>query len=88
MYDLNLLAGRLPAEADPTENEVVKTAVNETLLNKLGYGSPHEALGKHFHFGGLSGEAEIVGVVKNFNTLSLHPGNSACYDFPVLAVVQ
>lgn len=44
--------------------------VNETLINRLAFGTPSEAIGKNINVHGY--EARIIGVVKDFHTLSLH----------------
>ncbi|MEM9830487.1 MAG: ABC transporter permease [Bacteroidota bacterium] len=44
--------------------------VNETLIERLAFASPDEALGKRIKLNGA--ESTIIGVVKDFHTLSLH----------------
>jgi ABC-type antimicrobial peptide transport system permease subunit len=46
--------------------------VNEKLIKTLGYASPEQAVGKRFYIGVNNWKAEIVGVVKDFNSTSLH----------------
>jgi putative ABC transport system permease protein len=80
MYDIKLLSGRFLhpydtnyiARSVPEKERVMRVLVNEKLVNTLGFGSANDAIGKHFWVGMNSGNAEIVGVVKNFNTSSLH----------------
>jgi len=80
LYGLKLLAGRLSATSDtlyrsetlPKENRIEKVTVNKKLLDVLGLGKPEQALGKRFWMGMGNGNAEIVGVVSDFNTASLH----------------
>ncbi len=79
-YDLKLLAGRQLQAADTSlasasvpeaeRREVV--LVNEKCVAALGFASPEEAIGKRFWFGMNSGNAEIAGVVADFNATSLH----------------
>ena len=80
MYGLKLLSGRfiIPSDTNyisnsiPQENQVLKTVVNETLVRALGFESNEAAIGKRFWCGMNSGKADIVGVVADFNTNSLH----------------
>ena len=80
MYDLQLLSGRFNIPADTNyvsrqlrEDQIImKCVVNETLVRTLGFASNDEAIGKRFWFGMNNGNGEIVGVVKDFNTTSLH----------------
>jgi len=44
--------------------------VNETLINRLNFGSPEAAIGKSIILN--NSEANIIGVVKDFHTMSLH----------------
>jgi len=66
-YDIKLLAGRAFSKEFPTDfkNALI---VNEAALEKFGYSSPREIIGKRF-----SGEGggTVIGVVKNFNFKSL-----------------
>ena len=80
LYGLKLLAGRFSSTSDtvyrsesiPKENRIAKVTVNQKLLDVLGFGKPEQALGKRFWMGMGNGKAEIVGVVSDFNTASLH----------------
>jgi putative ABC transport system permease protein len=80
MYGLKLLAGRLNQMTDttytsnslPSEKKVFKVVVNEKLVETLSFGTPTEAIGKRFWAGMDGGNIEIVGVVANFSTSSLH----------------
>jgi len=80
MYDLNLIAGRLLEASDtnyisrtlPEEKQMMKAVVNEKLIHELGFKSNEAALGEHIWIGWNSGHVEIVGVVADFNTGSLH----------------
>jgi putative ABC transport system permease protein len=80
MYDLKLISGRFNQPSDtnyvsrslPDAEKVSKCVVNETLVKALGLASNDQAIGTKFWFGMNNGKAEIVGVVKDFNTTSLH----------------
>jgi putative ABC transport system permease protein len=80
MYGFKLLSGRLLQTQDtaaasqtlPEEKQIIKVVVNETLVRALGYESNEAALDQRFWIGMNSGNAEIVGVVADFNTGSLH----------------
>ncbi|MEO6229450.1 MAG: ABC transporter permease [Ferruginibacter sp.] len=65
-FGLHLVAGRVYAKSDTT-NEVV---VNETVLKKLGIKNPEEVIGKQLRAGNNKWNT-IVGVVKDFKTSSL-----------------
>jgi len=65
-FGLQLLAGRTLSKSDTT-NEFL---INETLLRKLNILHAEDALGKMITLGG-SVKRPIVGVVKDFNNLSL-----------------
>lgn len=66
-YGLTILAGRDLAPSD-TVNEYL---VNEAFAKQVGYENNYEKLlGKYNRFYGI--DAPIVGVVKDFNTQSLH----------------
>lgn len=64
-YQLKTIAGREIMPSD-TAREVM---VNETLLKKLGYSNPQEAIGKLFKIGS-SKLKPVVGVVKDFTANS------------------
>jgi len=67
-YGLTLLAGRAYLPADTMREYVV----NEAFVKKLGFKNPQDAIGKRLTIGGSDVKLPIVGVVKNFNTYSLH----------------
>lgn len=80
-YSLELIAGRwiTKEEENRATNEAIAHedkryafVVNETLIKKIGYTNPQEAIGKKLMLGINDISAEIVGVVKDFNTASLH----------------
>jgi ABC-type antimicrobial peptide transport system permease subunit len=70
VYSLRLLSGHIPQQGQESSDtsvvkgQVDKVIVNEKLLKELDMGSPHEAVGKHFWWGG---DTEISGVVADFN---------------------
>jgi len=80
MYGLHLLAGRFFVAGDtnavsqslPEGQRFPKSVVNEKLVKALGFKSYEEALGKRFWIGMNGWKPEIVGVVQDFNTTSLH----------------
>lgn len=66
-YNIRFTAGR-PYYPSDTANEFV---VNETLLKKLGVSDPKQAIGKKINLWDGNKIGFIVGVVKDFNALSL-----------------
>jgi len=80
LYGFKLLSGRFPVASDstaasqllPEEQQVAKIVVNEELVRAMDFKSNDDALGKKFWVGMGSGKVEVVGVVANFNTNSLH----------------
>lgn len=80
MYGFKLLAGRLLEPSDTTyssrsiaeDKQISKIVVNEKFIREIGFKSNEEALDKRIWFGMNSGKADIVGVVADFNTGSLH----------------
>jgi hypothetical protein len=79
-YDLELVAGRWFTETEErvandtakVENKVYTYIVNEALTKSLGFGSPEEIIGRKITTGLNAINAEVVGVVKDFHTASLH----------------
>lgn len=79
-YNLQLTAGRWFDEND--EHNVDKSipdslkryafVLNETAIKALGFSSAQNALGKYVTFGFNNISAPIIGVVKDYNTTSLH----------------
>jgi ABC-type antimicrobial peptide transport system permease subunit len=64
-YGLELVAGR---NLQPSDT-IREFLVNETLIEKLGLGSPEEAINQNLEVWGI--EAPIVGVVKDFFTRTM-----------------
>ncbi len=67
-YGLKMAAGRMYMPSD-TMREFV---VNEAFAQKLGFKNPQDIVGKRLTIGGSEVKLPIVGVVRNFNTFSLH----------------
>jgi ABC-type antimicrobial peptide transport system permease subunit len=80
LYGLKLKAGRFFNIVDtssvsrsiPEGHRYAKSVVNEKLVQELGFPSAEAALGKTFWIGMNGWNAEIVGVVADFNIGSLH----------------
>ena len=76
LYDLKLLSGRFNIPSDTNnlsdDQQTIKVVVNETLVKTLGFESNEAAIGKIFWRDKNSGKTEIVGVMADFNTASLH----------------
>ncbi|HEY5917821.1 MAG TPA: FtsX-like permease family protein, partial [Chryseolinea sp.] len=80
MYGLKLLAGRFLEASDttyvsrtvPDDKQICMAVVNEKLVRELGFKSNEDAIEKPFWFGMNNGKVQIVGVVADFNTGSLH----------------
>jgi len=66
-FNLQFVAGR-PYYPSDTVREFV---VNETLLRKLGINKPQDAIGKEINFWDGRKAANIVGVIRDFNSYSL-----------------
>src|SRR5450432_2085206 len=80
LYGMKLIAGRYFTTADtsavseslPEKGRFPKCVVNQELVKQMGYATLQDALGKRFWIGMNGWSAEIVGVVSDFNTGSLH----------------
>jgi ABC-type antimicrobial peptide transport system permease subunit len=64
-FDLNLIAGEWLTVHSKSDS-VRKVVVNETLIKKLGFSDPINALGTRLNFG------RITGVIQDFHMESLH----------------
>jgi ABC-type antimicrobial peptide transport system permease subunit len=79
LYGFKLKAGRFIQASDTTAHSrslpegqrYPKVIVNEKLVEELKFGSNEAALGKRFHIGMNGWQAEVSGVVENFNVGSL-----------------
>lgn len=72
LYKIELLAGRQITNYDTLRNVIV----NESLIKKINISTPEEAIGEKISVFG--GESTIVGVVKDFHTVSLKSEIPAC----------
>ena len=79
-YGLQLTAGRWFDENDehgideaiPDSLKRYAFVLNETAVKALGFSSAQDALGKYVAFGFNDISAPVIGVVKDYNTASLH----------------
>jgi ABC-type antimicrobial peptide transport system permease subunit len=79
-YGLQLIAGRWydeddehnMADAIPDSLKRYVFVLNQTAVKALGFSSAQEALGKYVTFGMNDISAPVIGVVKDYNTASLH----------------
>ncbi|GAB3316574.1 ABC transporter permease [Larkinella ripae] len=71
-YGLKLIAGRIYLPADTMREAVV----NERFVAKLGFQTPGQILNKTILLNGR--RLPIVGVVRNFNTFSMHQETEPC----------
>lgn len=68
-YDLALAAGRTYSRDHPSDLDGA-LVINEAAARQYGYSNPEDIIGKKFDQWGRAGE--IIGVVKDFNYISLH----------------
>lgn len=68
-YGLELVAGRSYSRDYPSDSSSA-LVINEATARQYGYSNPADAVGKKFDQWGRSGE--VIGVVKDFNYISLH----------------
>lgn len=66
LYDLKLVAGTNVADLDTAQGYLV----NEKLVQLVGYTNPEEIIGQKMEVNGR--KLPVVGVVKDFHTVSLH----------------
>jgi putative ABC transport system permease protein len=69
-YQIQVIAGRNFSKDFPTDEEQA-FIVNEASVKAYGWKSPEEAIGKNITWAG-SKKGKVIGVVKDFNFLSLH----------------
>ena len=80
VYDIELLAGRLPSrevanDERREDSEVLNLLVNELALERMGLGSPDEAINKRFYDideDDAMREYVVIGVVPSQNILGFH----------------
>lgn len=68
--NMELLAGKNTVTQLEVDTMTRGYVVNETLVKRLDFGTPENAIGKNISLNGT--ESTIIGVVKDFHTLSLH----------------
>jgi putative ABC transport system permease protein len=68
-YDLQLVAGRSYSREFPSDSSSA-LVINEATARQFGYANPADIVGKKFDQWGRAGE--VIGVVKDFNYISLH----------------
>jgi putative ABC transport system permease protein len=68
-FDLELVAGRSYSRDFPSDSTSA-LVVNEAAARQYGYANPADIVGKKFDQWGRAGE--VIGVVKDFNYISLH----------------
>ena len=68
-YDLQLVAGRSYSRDHPSDT-IGGLVINEAAARQYGYANPPDIVGKKYKQWGREGE--IIGVVKDFNYISLH----------------
>ncbi len=68
-YGMEMVAGRNYSEAFPADSST-SMILNESAARLAGYDKPEDIIGKKFSQWGREGQ--VVGVVKDFNYLSLH----------------
>lgn len=68
MFGIEAVAGTTTIEGDSATNVVV----NETLVKEMGLNDPANAVGENIAYYGI--QARIVGVVRDFQTVTLHEG--------------
>ncbi len=68
-YKIDVVAGRTFSPDFPTDS-ISSLVINEAAVKSFGYSNPKEIIGKKFQQWGRQGT--IIGVVKDFNYISLH----------------
>lgn len=68
-FDMELVAGRSYSREFPSDSTSA-LVVNEATARQYGYANPADIVGKKFDQWGRAGE--VIGVVKDFNFISLH----------------
>jgi putative ABC transport system permease protein len=75
MFGIKMLAGEKVTKKDVKDTSQTFVA-NETLIHKIGFMNPHDAVGKRIRLNGRS--ATIIGVVQDFQSESKHKKRRAC----------
>ncbi|MBC8153530.1 MAG: ABC transporter permease [Bacteroidetes bacterium] len=75
LYDIKLVAGRNLYPSDTSREALV----NEAFVRKLGFSSPAQVLGKLLHQNDNTQHLQIVGVVKDFNQVTLEEAIDPLY---------
>ncbi|OEK02794.1 ABC transporter permease [Roseivirga sp. 4D4] len=70
-FDLEIIAGRSYSRDFPTDSTSA-LVLNEAAAKQYGYSNPEDIIGKEFSQWGRTGK--VIGVVKDFNYVSLHQG--------------
>ena len=78
LYNIKLVAGRNLYPSDTAREAVV----NETFVRKLGLRSPAQILGKMLHLNDNTRHVKIVGVVKDFNQVTLQEAVAPLFMIP------
>jgi len=68
-FHIGLVAGRLPYQRDTGVREML---VNETMVKKLGLRNPAQILGKAMAVNNRGWTFQVVGVIHDYNSQSLH----------------
>ena len=68
-YKIEVVAGRTFSKAFPADS-ISSLLVNEAAVREFGYADPDQIIGKKFQQWGRQGT--VIGVVKDFNYISLH----------------
>ncbi|HTQ65357.1 MAG TPA: ABC transporter permease [Puia sp.] len=68
LFDLKIIAGRNLFPSDT----IREFLINETCAKQLGFAKPEDAIGKPVEIGMNGGKGPVVGVIKDFNSKSLH----------------
>lgn len=71
VLDIKLLAGRTLPETKVPSDTTIQVLVNKATVDYLGL-TPEEAIGKRVNIQGFDGPTEVVGVMEDFHTTSLH----------------
>ncbi|NUM80558.1 ABC transporter permease [bacterium] len=80
-FNMQIIAGRNFSKDFPRDDSLA-VIINETMVSHLGWESPEKAIGKRMYT--PTGDERVIGVVKNFNFVSLHdPIGPFLLDMPL-----